>query len=296
MEYLGLEVLTTSYRYSLSDRDIKGTCQEDGDHPNFPHYHLFDYSDLLFRQLAKEPEWTFENLVYIITGLYDAKWYLLGRLRYVVQSSVFARNNSDPRERYMKMLCTKSVEWIKELILDPIRSQMAEGLTVEQVIKKLNATVMFEAPGNRQTELPVGYISGSAEKKLELMQLLSTQRTKYQASQNPYSYEEYTKVINKICELSESLGLENIELALLIMSSFPDCRTWLLTQFEDVGRSFNLTMQELLQGKEIAWAKTILYKHIPLYLSHEELTKSGEQEIFETDFTSMYPCNCMMGV
>ena len=271
-----LEFLITTLRYRfIAKRNYAIIYEENpkfkkGDleliNSRYPDY-LLRYIDLLFEELSSERTITFEVLLIVFTALHELKWYLLARLRYFLTES--------EETNLLKLIKSKPLSWLKLIILEVLETFIDKNNSEEDGVRQLNTISLFDSIENRTKDkthtLKLGYIEGKSYDKVELMLYLSEPKFLNAPTRDCGTLSNLEKSIGNICELAHRLSLTNIELILLLLSTYPDCQNWVLNKIRFLAGIEKVPLYELLHQKSILWTEVTVYNQIPLFLVHEAL-------------------------
>ena len=220
------------------------------------------YLDFLFGELSKENKKSaFEKLILMFSSLYDLKWYLIARLRYMVKMSAGQIKNS------IELVQTTPLERIKQDILGPVKEiSETRDCSQREAIRILNATALFEPPMSER-KASIDYLQGPTERKVEAIRFLD--HPKERSEEHPV-LDYYEITLERIRKLTSSLKLSEIEHVVILLSTLPKSRTKTLEEISKAREGLETSTVDFLEKGIYYWTREMLYRMIPSYLSYIE--------------------------
>ena len=181
----------------------------------------------------------YEILIYLFSGLYEMRFYLVSRIRCQTSEQTFS----------LQTLLTQPISYYKTLFLQPladILDRMGARADVErQILKTISAVTMIEKEKCVNEYKFLKFIEGNPVEKLELMKMTEFPIFMTYPYKGPCLPQE---IIDRFFEVAKILGLNSFEATVLLIGMIPEGRPYLLGQINADRLARGIPLQQLFMS------------------------------------------------
>ena len=212
----------------------------------------------------------FESLMYLMSGLFDFKFFILGRIRYL---------RATEGKSFSQLLDQR--EFITKLVQPLVELEYFETSEHNLMLRTVKYSALFEKDCCNRYGLE--FLSGSMGDKTQFLLCMSESiriqsKPRFGKRLDPAGTNSYTGVVNNCLRIAKEIKLEGYEFLMCMLCLFPATQEFMEGHLSSIAASKGVSVPEIIT-EELEIVRTKYLAVFELYLKY--LTSQIQVEHFE---------------